>query len=204
MRKAIAGVLLILVLIGMFMAVRTLRYGFSAHDEPTAIEAVAARSMRHLAVPSDLRGMKNPVALTPEVLAEARAHFADHCANCHGNDGRGKTEMGAHLYPRATDLARSETQSLSDGELFATIENGVRLSGMPGFGNGTASSGYASWTLVHFIRHLPQITPDELKEMESLNPVSPAERKEEQDEELFLQGDETTTAAPLPHGSAHH
>lgn len=35
--------------------------------------------------------------MTPEVLTMARAHFADHCALCHGNDGRGKTEIGRNL-----------------------------------------------------------------------------------------------------------
>ena len=125
--------------------------------------------MRHWSIPADLHDAKNPVPLTPEILAEARAHFADHCAICHGNDGKGTTEMGQHLYPRAPNMTLLETQSQSDGELFATIENGVRLTGMPGWGNGTAESGRASWTLVHFIRHLPKITPEELAEMENVH-----------------------------------
>ncbi len=183
----LAGIVIALS-IACFALLRTIRYGFSAHDEPTSMEAFIAARMRHWSVPADLHRAKNPLPLTPAVLAEARAHFADHCATCHGNDGKGQTEMGRHLYPRASDLTRSETQSLSDGEIFATIENGVRLTGMPGFGNGSAGSGYASWTLVHFIRHLPKITPDELNEMEKLNPKSPEEWQEMQGEESFLEG----------------
>ena len=178
----------ILLVVAAVAFTRTLRYGFSAHDRPTAVEAFLAARMRRWSTPADLRGTKNPVPLTPQVLAEARAHFADHCATCHGNDGKGKTEMGRHLYPPAPDLTLPATQSLSDGEIFATIENGVRLTGMPGFGNGTAESGYASWTLVHFIRHLPKATPGEISEMEKLNPKSPEEWKEMQAEEEFLGG----------------
>src|ERR671918_2329156 len=139
-----------------------------------------------LAVPSDLRGRKNPVPLTSEVMAEGKAHFADHCAVCHGNDGKGQTAMGPNFYPKVPDLTLPETQSQSDGELFATIENGVRLTAMPAWGDGTTESAYASWTLVHFIRHLPKLTEQELSEMEKLNPRPHAEWAQLQEEERFL------------------
>ena len=138
----------VLVLACALLFMRMLRYGLSAHDEPTAIEASIASRMRRWSVPADLRNMRNPVPLTHEVLAKARAHFADHCASCHGNDGKGQTAIGTHLYPKAPDMSAAKTQALSDGELFSTIENGVRLTGMPGWGDGTAESAYGSWTLV--------------------------------------------------------
>jgi mono/diheme cytochrome c family protein len=90
----VAGVFAALLLIGAITLVSMLLYGFSAQDEPTAIERTAARAMRHWAAPSDLRGRRNPIPLAPGVLAEARAHFADHCAVCHGNDGKGEGGMG--------------------------------------------------------------------------------------------------------------
>ncbi|MBI2214806.1 MAG: c-type cytochrome [Acidobacteria bacterium] len=198
-------------LLGLFVFVRTLRYGFSALDEPMAIETFMAKTMRHWAVPSDLRDAKNPLPLTPELLAEARTHFADHCATCHGNDGKGETSLGAKMYPPTPDMTLSATQSMSDGELFATIENGIRLTGMPGFGSGTAESARGSWSLVHFIRHMPKLTPEELVEMESLNPKSPEEWEALKAEEEFLSGGGTEKTAvtssqskeqqPQPH---HH
>ena len=205
-RTRIVGLLfLAAVAVGAVLFVRTLRYGFSARDEPTRVERIAATAMRRWAVPSDLAKRKNPVPLTPEVLAEARAHFADHCAYCHGNDGKGQTEVGRNLYPRAPDMTLAETQRQSDGALFATIENGIRLTGMPAWGNGTAESAYGSWTLVHFIRHLPQITPGEIAEMEKLNPKPPAEAAAAKEEEEFLAGGakEAPAATPTPE-SRHH
>jgi len=44
------------------------------------------------------------------------------------------------------------------------------------------------WMLVLFIRHLPQLTASEEKEMEKFNPKSAAEHEEEQEEEDFLNG----------------
>jgi hypothetical protein len=43
-----------------------------------------------------------------------------------------------------------------------------------------------SWKLVLFIRHLPQMNPQEMKAMEQFNPKSAAERSEEEDEQRFL------------------
>ncbi|MEO8218669.1 MAG: c-type cytochrome, partial [Acidobacteriota bacterium] len=158
--------------------------------------------MREYSVPASLRNAKNPIQPGPEVLAEARAHFADHCAACHGNDGKGKTEMGPHFYPRVPDMTLPDTQKQTDGELFATIENGIRMTGMPGWGNGTASSARGSWTLVHFIRHLPSISPEELAEMKTLNPRSPDELAEATEEEQFLKGGNVPPASTNEH--QHH
>jgi hypothetical protein len=82
-----------------------------------------------------------------------------------------------------------ETQSLSDGELYYIIRNGVRMTGMPGWGK--AEDGdfdHETWMLVAFIRHLPQLGAGEGRAMEKFNPKSAAEREEEQTEEDFLNG----------------
>src|SRR5207245_11731132 len=155
-----------------------------------------ARRLRRLAIPASSRGLRNRVSPSKETLAAGRAHFADHCAICHANDGSGQTEMGRNLYPRAPDLRLAQTQELSDGELFYIIENGIRLTGMPGWGDGSEKSKRASWHLVAFIRHLPQITSGEKLEMERLNPKSPEEWREMEEDEKFLKGNE-------PSGQGH-
>jgi hypothetical protein len=100
------------------------------------------------------------------VLQEAMAHFADHCAPCHGNDGNGDTLYGKGLYPKPPDLRLAETQKLSDGELFWIIENGIRFTGMPAF---APHGSQDDWKLVLFIRLLPQLTMEERVEMERDN-----------------------------------
>lgn len=103
------------------------------------------------------------------MLKQSRAHFAGHCAICHVNDGSGKTPIGKNVYPKAPDLRLSDTQSLSDGELFWVIHNGIRFTAMPAWGDSPPENDQDSWLLVHFIRHLPQITQEELDEMKSLD-----------------------------------
>lgn len=184
------------VLIAAGLAARVLSHGVSARDEPTAVEAVVARTARHLATPRVLRHARNPVPATEDVLTGARAHFADHCALCHGNDGAGQTAIGRSLYPKAPDMRLAGTQSMTDGELFAIIRNGVRLTAMPAWGDGSAQSDRESWALVHFIRHLPKLTAAEAGEMRGLNPKSPGEMEEERRIEEFLRGGAAPTSAP--------
>ncbi len=183
-------VLLLLALVVVIFVVGTgvaIRHGFSARDQPSALETYVARTARRLAVPSVAKTEKNPFTASPELLAEARAHFADHCAICHSNNGDGNTEIGQNLYPKAPDMRSAPTQSLTDGELYYTIHNGIRLTGMPAWG--TREKDEDSWKLVLFIRHLPQLTPAEQGEMETLNPKSPKQMHEEQEEEQFLNGE---------------
>src|SRR5881296_1256716 len=148
--------------------------GFSARDEPSYLEAFLARRLQRLAIPSDARDVRNPVEASPQVLSAAMAHYADHCAICHGNDGRGATIIGKGLYPKPPDMTNPATQQLTDGELYYIIENGIRFTGMPAFGEEPGNTqNKETWDLVHFIRHLPRITDEEVAEMKKMNPKSP-------------------------------
>jgi len=176
--------------------------GFSARAMPSVCEVVAARTARRLATPSTARNQNNPLSATAETLSDARAHFADHCAICaicHANNDSGDTSIGQNLYPKAPDLRSPATQTLSGSELYYTIHNGIRLTGMPAWG--TDEKDEDSWKLVLFVRHLPQLTPEEENEMKRLNPKSPEELKEEQEEEQFLNGTEPSGQAGKP---THH
>jgi mono/diheme cytochrome c family protein len=174
--------------------------GISAKAQPGRVETLVARTMRRVAMPRSARDLRNPVAKTPDVLAEGMAHYADHCAACHANDGSGETELGLGLYPKPPDMRRDPTQSLTDGELFYIIENGVRLTGMPAWSTGTEEGKTATWHLVHFIRELPRLTADQIEEMKGLNPRSPEEIRQAIEEEKFLQGG---SDAPKPRTSTH-
>jgi mono/diheme cytochrome c family protein len=184
-----------------WLGYRLFTTGFSAKTEPHAIEVFMARQIRHLAIPIEQRNASNPVAFSPDLLQEGLAHFADHCAVCHANDGSGKTPIGKNVYPKAPDLRLSDTQSMSDGELFWVIHNGIRFTAMPAWGEGDPAQDKDSWKLIHFIRHLPQLTPEELDQMKALNPKTKKELEEEAAFEQFLEGD---NAAAARTESGHH
>ncbi len=178
-------------------------HGVSARDTPTVLEETMARALRHLAVPTKERRRVNPVPPTTEALAEGMAHWADHCASCHGNDGRGHTEMGRNMYPKAPDMTLQKTQGLSDGELYAIIKNGVRLTGMPAWGSPGSAEDPQTWKLVLFIRHLRNMTPKELDQMKGMNPVSPMAREEQREADDFLNGIDAPEPSTPSHNPSH-
>ena len=196
----LAGVALLLGGIGGIAFMGT---GFSARPAPGSLETFGALTVRNLAIRMKARGLNNPVDRSPEAVASGREHFADHCASCHANDGSGNTTIGQGLYPRAPDMRLARTQDLSDGQLFYIIENGVRMTGMPAWGTGKASGESASWMLVHFIRHLPEVSEAELEAMAALNPKSPDEMTQQMEDEKFLQNagqpSEVGPRPPSPH-----
>lgn len=185
---------------GAYMMHNMMERGFSTRTEPMPMEKALATSIREEAIPSRYKTIRNPVAATPEVIHDGLAHWADHCTACHANNGSGYTMYGKTMYPRPPDMRQKDTQEMSDGELYYTIKNGVRLSGMPAFGD-PGDDDTDTWKLVAFIRHLPQLAPAEETEMQRLNPKSPDEIQEEKEEEDFLKGD---AKSATPATAMHH
>ena len=99
-------------------------------------------------------------------------------------------------------MTEAATQQLADGELYYIIENGIRFTGMPAFGEDPDNTeDTETWDLVHFIRHLPSMTDDEAAQMKKMNPKSPAELEREERMRKFLQGEDSP---PEESNHEHH
>jgi mono/diheme cytochrome c family protein len=136
---------------------------FFASAPPGRVETSLAGRARNMAIPSDARNARNPFAGQADAWREALEHYAEHCEPCHAYDGHGGAEVGRRLNPRTPDMTKARTQQLTDGELFYIIQNGVRWTGMPAWkGEHTPDE---SWRLVSFIRHIPLLTADEMRQI---------------------------------------
>ena len=157
MKAKLLGAVVIVIVVGLglfgWVGYQLFTTGFSAKTEPHALEVMMARQIRHLAIPIEKRTPPNSLPLSAELLEEGRAHFADHCAACHSNDGSGQTPIGKNVYPKAPDLRLTDTQSLSDGELFWVIHNGIRFTAMPAWEAATRRriSTAGSWCILSVI-----------------------------------------------------
>lgn len=197
----VGAVSLLVALAGVAALALAVHGGFSTRTEPSSLEVLVAGAARSLAIPSRARKLKAPPA-TSESLREARVHWALHCASCHAVDGAGDTAMGQRLYPRPPDMRATPTQRRSDGELYYAIKNGVRLTGMPAWGD-PGDDDSESWALVAFIRSLPELTQSELDEIRANLPRTPHELREELEEQQFLRG-EPPPASPTPQNLQEH
>jgi predicted CXXCH cytochrome family protein len=122
-----------------------------ARREPSTVETAVATWFLHESVPTPAKARLNPLGSDPADLAAGRDLYRQKCATCHGYDGKGATEIGASMYPRAPSLGAPAVQSMSDGEVFYHIRNGIRNTAMPAWNLPDRQI----WQLVLYLRKLP-------------------------------------------------
>src|SRR5215469_2933911 len=171
--RVVVGILAVIGICALAGGVMFMARGISARQAPGTFENTMAPRLRSMAIPRAAREMKSPVPPSEDAVKEGMEHFADHCALCHANDGSGNTRIGQNLSPRVPDMRKPATQNLTHGELYYIIDNGVRMTGMPGWGGDPEYGPEANWNLIQFIRHLPKLTPAEEAHMRDLNPKAP-------------------------------
>ena len=162
LRDAILTIVGLLVVGAVLAYLQVMDGGLSAAEQPSVVEKAVAARLLKLSVPPEAKKASNPYATEKSAWREASEHFDDHCAMCHGRDGRGGTPIGRNMYPKVPDLSASPTQHLSDGELYYIIQNGVRWTGMPGWMSEHTEE--ETWKLVSFVRQVPELTPNDLDE----------------------------------------
>jgi mono/diheme cytochrome c family protein len=161
LRHAVITILLLAVAAVATAVVVVRRGGLAASAEPGRLERAVASRLVRLAIPADADRQPNPLGGQADVWRQAREHYLDHCAVCHGSDAKGHTDMGANMYPKVPDLTSAQVQGRSDGALFYIIQNGVRWTGMPAWKKEHTPED--TWKLVAFIRKAPTLTEADMK-----------------------------------------
>ena len=114
--------------------------------------AVITRAKRWVFVGG--RNDRNPIAASPQSIADGKTAFGYYCIVCHGLDGQNTgVPFAAQMDPPVPSLASPEIQRYTDGQLKWVIDNGVAPSGMPA-SKGTLSDD-EQWSIVIYLRHLP-------------------------------------------------
>jgi len=91
------------------------------------------------------------------ILAGAKNYDAM-CASCHTPPGESKSPLSIGLNPPPPDLQK-EVQDTSAKELFWVTKNGIRMTGMPAWGE--THDDDVIWSMVAFIKTLPNMTSDD-------------------------------------------
>ena len=154
MKRWILAAVVIVVLSGVAAIFAFTQFDLSALQEPGEAENfLATQAKRILIYKSSRSGIPAPSNDLQASVEQGETLYGTDCAMCHGSDGHTLTDNGRWMYPRASDLTSPSVQQYSDHELFWIIKNGIRLSGMPGFGK--VESDEHIWDLVRYIRTLP-------------------------------------------------
>jgi mono/diheme cytochrome c family protein len=103
----------------------------------------------------------NPLGADAAVLREGLEHYRENCVVCHAAPDVQRSEIAKGLHPGAPSLWKKGTQSMTDGQIFWAIRQGVAMTGMPAFGK--THSDDDVWRIVAFVRHLNDLAPAEKK-----------------------------------------
>lgn len=128
----------------------------SAQDKPKDKPAEAAQEKVQEAPPaaapsSDNGGKKNPVKVTPEVLAEAKKVYGYDCAMCHGDGGDGKGDLAESMKLTMKNWQENAAfGQMNDQAIYDLIVKGKDKM----VGEGDRLSPAKVWGLVHYVRAL--------------------------------------------------
>jgi mono/diheme cytochrome c family protein len=118
----------------------------------TMRRSVAVRA-ESLAVP-DLSGEEMQLAGVND--------FQTMCSGCHTPPGQAPSPLAEGLNPKPPDLAES-ARHMGAAELFWVTKNGVRMTGMPAWGNTHGDEDL--WPVVAFVQRLPELRPEDYQRL---------------------------------------
>jgi len=144
----------IVVLVVVLIGIAVMRFNLTALHEPGRDETrLANLSKRYFIYRASRHGIPPRPLDTKASIERGGSHYGLDCGICHADDGRAQRPPGQWMYPRASDLTSEQVQSYSDQELYWIIQNGIRFTGMPAFGD--VETPDHVWDLVNYVRTLP-------------------------------------------------
>lgn len=112
-------------------------------------------------LPEDADKTKNPVAATPESIAQGKELYLErtkgNCIFCHGETGTGNAENLPKLRRKPADLTNKERMTaMTDGEIFWKITKGIQ--GIMPAGEIRMKTEEERWHVVNYVRTLAKAT----------------------------------------------
>jgi len=110
-------------------------------------------------IPEQAKARKNPLQPSEAALQSAKALYAESCANCHGDSGKGDGSEAMRYDPKPADFTDAlRMNTATDGALFYQISQGRKP--MPAFKRRMTED--QRWQLVLLVRSFAQetVAPD--------------------------------------------
>lgn len=118
----------------------------------TVVVAIAlgiVHQRNNFAIPAEAKKLVNPISPSDGALKSIKPIYAEKCANCHGDAGKGDGSDAMMYDPPPADLTTPGRMSgFTDGELFYRISEGKKP--MPAFKNRLTEE--QRWQLVLLVR----------------------------------------------------
>jgi thiosulfate dehydrogenase len=142
-------------------------------DSPIPFERKLAHSALHALIEKQ-KPVESPVPADEKNLLAGAAVYKQHCAVCHGLPGEPETSIAHGMYPKPPELFHGT--GVTDDPAWEThwkAENGIRLTGMPGFkGRLTDSQLWQVSQLLANADKIPQSVKAALAQPPAISPPS--------------------------------
>jgi mono/diheme cytochrome c family protein len=107
--------------------------------------------------------VKMPNLDSKETLKLGLNHFHATCRRCHGAPGYPSEEFARGLFPAPPSFSPQLLARRNDSERYWIIQNGIKMTGMPAFGNDHGKKDIAA--MIALINRLPDISKNAYQEM---------------------------------------
>jgi mono/diheme cytochrome c family protein len=111
-----------------------------------------------ISVDNHSKGISVPPLNDQSMVMAGFKVYHDKCEACHAAPGVEKTDINKGLYPEPPNLVHS-AKEMPANNLFWVIKNGIKSTGMPGFGK--TNEDRKIWNIVAFLEKMKNMTPQE-------------------------------------------
>lgn len=149
--------LIIILIIGALIFIYSGTYNVAATNPDHFIVEWILKTTKNYSVKKHSENIERPKLNDDTLVKQGYEHYEDMCVGCHGAPGKDPAE-GFNPSP---PLLKDAAEEMSSAELFWVTKNGIKMTAMPAFG--LFHSDEEIWSIVAFIKTLPDLTPETYK-----------------------------------------
>ncbi len=147
--KLLAGFIILLVVAG-FIFIWTGLFNIAATEKHWGITNSVLELVRERSIRANAPKIDVPDLADAERIRRGAANFDAMCAQCHLAPGMDTSELHEGLYPQPPVLYKTVNEELQPHETFWVIKHGLKLTGMPAWGN--YNSDEQIWDMIAVIK----------------------------------------------------
>ncbi len=135
-------------------------YNIGADDHHTKPVLTVMQMVRDRSIHARSKDIVVPNLEDPQLILKGAGQYAAMCTQCHLKPGMKDSEIRPGLYPQPPNLSQVR---IAPQDAFWVIKHGIKMSAMPAWG--TTHGDPAIWSMVAFLQKLPDMTPQQYKNM---------------------------------------
>jgi mono/diheme cytochrome c family protein len=158
-------VVLVTIAIGFGVYAMSGLYDMGADNHHWTVTYKLLQTVRDRSVRMRSKDLRPPSLNDPQLVLKGAGQYEAMCTGCHLAPGKENSEVREGMYPQPPNLSKFRVDPRA---AFWVIKHGIKMSGMPAWGGSHDDA--TIWSMVAFLQRLPQLTPQQYKDIVSKAP----------------------------------